>query len=127
MIKVLHVDDEDYQLETVSLFLRQLDASFQITSVSSPSLALRELESHKFDCIVTDLKMPGIDGMAVIRVAQSLSPRPAIVAMSGRVAELEAAGLLRLFGLGANTVLAKPFGKRELVECIANLVGERAT
>lgn len=63
VIKVLHVDDEEYQLETVRYFLGQLDDSFNITSVSSTGLAFKQLEANVFDCIVTDLKMPGMTGL----------------------------------------------------------------
>lgn len=79
VIKVLHVDDEEYQFETVKLFLGQLDDTFQITSVSNPQQALEQLEVKEFDCIVTDLKMPGMNGLEFAKIIRGKFAVPIIL------------------------------------------------
>jgi len=103
VIKVLHVDDEDYQLETVRLFLRQLDESFQITSVSNTELALQELEVNRFDCIVTDLKMPGMDGLEFAKTIRGRVKAPIII-YTGQGSEEVAE---KAFSIGINDYIRK--------------------
>jgi len=79
VIKVLHVDDEEYQLDTVRHFLGQLDDSFNFTSVSSTQLAFKQLEENQFDCIVTDLKMPGMNGLEFAKAIRGKVSAPIII------------------------------------------------
>lgn len=78
-IKVLHVDDEDYQLETVKIFLGQLDPSLLIESVTSAEEALRSLDEKGYDCVVTDFKMPGMNGLDLSRKIREKSSIPIIL------------------------------------------------
>lgn len=78
-IKVLHVDDEEYQLETVKTFMRQLDSSLQIESVSTAQEALQRLDEKNFDCVVTDFKIPGISGLDLSRKIREKSSIPIIL------------------------------------------------
>lgn len=66
-IKVLHVDDDEDQLEMTKKFLEQTDNCFLVKSESSPIAALKELEHGKFDCVLLDFKMPEMDGIELAR------------------------------------------------------------
>jgi len=123
MTNVLLIDDESIPRQAIALTLAR--SGHTVSEAANGEAAIDLLSEQRFDVVVTDLHMPEPDGMEILRLAQSLSPRPAIIVMSGRVAELQAADLLQLFGLGADAVLAKPFAKRELLDCISNLVAER--
>jgi CheY-like chemotaxis protein len=123
MASVLLTDDENILREAIAQSLTR--SGHAVSEAANGGAAIRMLSERSFDVVVTDLHMPEADGIAVIRMAQSLLPRPAIILISGRVAELAATDLLQLFGLGADAVLAKPFAKRELLDCIANLIAER--
>ena len=123
MTTVLLIDDESVLRQAVALTLTR--SGHSVSEAADGRVAIDLLNERPFDVVVTDLHMPENDGMEVVRLAQSLSPRPAIIVMSGQIAELDGAELLHLFGLGANAVLAKPFAKRELLACIAGLVAER--
>lgn len=103
VIKVLHVDDEDYQLETMKIFLRQLDEAFQITSVSNAHSALAELEAKQFDCIVTDLKMPGMNGLEFAKAIRERVNVPIII-YTGQGSEEVAE---RAFSIGIDDYIRK--------------------
>ncbi len=61
-LRVLHVDDEPEVLELTQIFLRRED-EFEITSVVSAEEALAKLEKGRFDVIISDCKMQGMDGL----------------------------------------------------------------
>ncbi|MCX6649784.1 MAG: response regulator [Candidatus Bathyarchaeota archaeon] len=66
-IKVLHVDDDENQLDMTRTFLELMDNCLQVKSEPSPNAALKKLEHGKFDCIVLDFKMPEMDGIELAR------------------------------------------------------------
>ncbi|GAB7092167.1 hypothetical protein JCM18237_24380 [Halorubrum luteum] len=62
-IDVLHVDDDPSVLDLTSAFLdRELD-DVDVTSVTTPEDALDRLRTERFDCVVSDYDMPGMDGL----------------------------------------------------------------
>jgi len=69
-IRVLHVDDEETQLEFTKKFLEMANETFHIDSVNSPKEALKLLERESYDCVVSDYQMPGING---IELAQKVA------------------------------------------------------
>lgn len=77
-IKILHVDDEDDQLEFLKKVLLEIDATFIIESTNSPIQVLDWL-SKKFDCIVSDYQMPEIDGISLAKRVRQRSKIPFII------------------------------------------------
>jgi PAS domain S-box-containing protein len=84
-IKILHVDDEDDQLEFLKKFLLEIDATFIIESTNSPTQVLDWL-SKKYDCIVSDYQMPEIDGISLAKRVREKSKIPFII-YTGRGSE----------------------------------------
>ncbi|MCX6642427.1 MAG: response regulator [Candidatus Bathyarchaeota archaeon] len=84
-IKILHVDDEDDQLEFLKKFLIEIDATFTIESTNSPAQVLDWL-SKKYDCIVSDYQMPAIDGISLAKRVRQRSKIPFII-YTGRGSE----------------------------------------
>ncbi|MCW4049884.1 MAG: PAS domain S-box protein, partial [Candidatus Bathyarchaeota archaeon] len=62
-IKVLHVDDDKDQLLFTKQFLKKSDPDLIVTSVISPREALKRFPSEHFDCVVSDYKMPRMNGI----------------------------------------------------------------
>lgn len=62
-IKVLHVDDDENQLETTKTFLELMDSGLQVISETSPEATRKRLEHGKIDCVILDYKMPETDGI----------------------------------------------------------------
>lgn len=68
-IRILHVDDEPGDLEITRIFLtREVKGDFDIVGVTSAKEALQQLESDKFDIVIADYRMPGMDGIELLEV-----------------------------------------------------------
>ena len=67
---LLLVDDEDALRSVVSE--RLVDEGFEVTQASDGESALKALDGFAFDVIVSDLRLPGVDGRAVIESASAL-------------------------------------------------------
>nr|WP_298686356.1 response regulator [uncultured Dongia sp.] len=79
--------------------------------------ALAYLSQHQVDYMVTDLFMPGIDGVELILTVRSEYPDVAIVAMSGG-SPLAGDMLGMVPSLGAHAILSKPFTRAELLAAL---------
>lgn len=70
-IRVLHVDDEPAQLEITRVFVKRVvKGDFEIVSVLSAEEALEKLETEEFDVVVSDYKMPGMDGIELLEAVR---------------------------------------------------------
>jgi PAS domain S-box-containing protein len=79
MIKLLHVDDEEFQLEAVKEMIKDYDPFIDVKSTTSPIEALKLLENEYFDCIVTDFKMPDINGIEFSKRVRAKKNLPIIL------------------------------------------------
>jgi len=72
LIRVLHVDDEPTDLEITRIFLsRAAKDNFDIVSVLSAEAALDKLEHEHFDVVISDYKMPGMDGIQLLETIRN--------------------------------------------------------
>ena len=72
LIRVLHVDDEPTDLEITRIFLRKVAKdSLDIVSVLSAEEALAKLETEHFDVVISDYKMPGMDGIQLLDIIRN--------------------------------------------------------
>jgi PAS domain S-box-containing protein len=103
--QVLVVDDEEFILETTREALR--DVGYRVLTATGGEEALRALEEADgaVDVVVTDLRMPDMDGFDLIRTLRARNPSLPIVAASG-VADGRTDEAL---DAGAHAFLAKPF------------------
>ena len=77
MANVLVCDDERSIRELLDIALRK--EGHKVETVNSGEAALRKMEAARYDVIVTDIKMPKIDGIEVLKHAHRLSPESAVV------------------------------------------------
>lgn len=112
-IELLLVDDNTEFVQTLSerLRLREMNAA----TANSGEDALHRLESQKPDVMITDLKMPGIDGIELLRRVKKKHPDIAVIILTGHGAKRDAA-LARW--LGAFAYLEKPVNIDKLVATI---------
>ena len=78
--RILVVDDERVMRLTLAEIL-QLEG-YQVTAVDGGQEALARLEQESFELMLTDLRMPGIDGVQLIEKARSLAPQMIIIVLT---------------------------------------------
>jgi DNA-binding response OmpR family regulator len=114
--RALIVEDEPSIREVVRLHLSL--AGFQTDEVADGHGALDRLRTGRFDLVVLDVMLPGVDGVSVCRALRSGGPnqRVAVLMLTARDTELE-----KVIGLesGADDYLTKPFGVREFMARVA--------
>ncbi|HEX5692012.1 MAG TPA: response regulator transcription factor [Roseiflexaceae bacterium] len=79
--RILLVDDEASIRLTLSALLQR--SGYQVTAAENGEQALQLLEQHEFDLLLTDLKMPGVDGMHVVAGARQRQPEIAVIVLTG--------------------------------------------
>ena len=117
--RVLIVEDEAPIRELMRLHLGL--AGFDVVECANGTLALERARAEKFDLILLDVMLPGLDGITVCRAIrnQGVNTNTAILMVTARDTESDT-----VLGLesGADDYLAKPFGVRELVARTAALL-----
>ena len=83
MRRILFVDDETPILEGLQLRLRPLRAKWEMTFVDSGPKALAELEKAAYDVIVSDMRMPAMDGAELLRLVSERRPQIVRIVLSG--------------------------------------------
>ncbi len=78
---ILVVDDDALFREALTRYLDGV--GHDVTSVGDPQSALQKLEESPFDLVLTDLKMPGIDGIALIERIQQIDPEILSIVITG--------------------------------------------
>ena len=118
---VLLIEDND---EFRMLLNRLLTLEgFVVHAVETGDKAIEILRQQHFDLILTDLIVPGHEGIEIILTARGLAPDTRIIAMSGGAMN-GGHDYLPLAGkMGASSVLQKPFGRAQLVETINQVMG----
>ncbi len=102
--RLLVVDDETDLMQAV---VAALEADgYDVTGCEASSAALEALRAESFDVLLTDLMMPGLDGMALLRAGRELDPNLVGLIMTGKATVSTAVEALQL---GAFDYLLKPF------------------
>jgi CheY-like chemotaxis protein len=123
MAKILVIEDMEGVRRAVCSVLKK--AGHNVIEADNGSSGLQLATDHRFDLIVTDIVMPGIDGTEVIMALSAKPGRPPIIAMSGGGAHLTSEAALTLAKKTADGVLAKPFSGRELNAVVNEALGAR--
>ena len=113
-MRVLFVDDERRVLEAIERTLFQLDVDWQVTFAEGGSAAVEQLAQAHFDVIVSDMRMPGIDGAALLAHVCEKYPHAARIVLSGQTDEAAAFRVVRV----AHQFLAKPCSSETLRQVI---------
>ncbi len=108
--KILIIEDDREIAHLVELHLK--DAGYEATLAHDGNAGLEQALSKKFDMIILDLLLPGIDGLEICRRVRPVSPSTPILMLTSRSTEFD-----RVLGLeiGADDYLTKPFSIRELL------------
>ena len=119
--RVLLVDDEESIRKLLS---RMLESAYDVEVASDGETAmrlLREPDAH-YDLLISDLNMPGIDGLMLIREAQRINPALPAIVITGYSSESSA---IEALNLGVAGYLTKPFGTSQVLAAAAKALGAR--
>ena len=119
--RILLVDDEDSIRKLLS---RMLESNYDVEVAADGDAAirlLREPDAH-YDLLISDLNMPGMDGLTLIREAQRIDPTLPAVVITGYSTESSA---IEALNLGVAGYLTKPFGTTQVLAAAAKALGVR--
>ncbi|MDH4256521.1 MAG: response regulator [Gammaproteobacteria bacterium] len=132
MIKVLVIDDE----MDVLIVLREIltRAGFEVRIAENGMEGLELLRQERADIVITDIIMPGMDGVATVRAIRNEFPgtRVLVISGGGNIAPMEyepaaiktSAYLASAAKAGADLTLTKPFDRNELIEAVRSLTAD---
>lgn len=111
--RILVVDDESNVLSTMQAILSR--DGFEVDTASGGRTAIRAIRARQYDLVLTDLKMPDVDGLQVLAEARKCSPYTVTMTMTG-YGSLPSA--LEAVQLGAYDYLLKPMEVPELRQAV---------
>lgn len=112
MKKVLVVDDEPQVRELIKGILTS--AGFEVETAEDGISALEKMHAMQFQCVLTDLQMPRMDGKRLAEEIKRLYPQVPVILMTGRMHLAE--------GVKAFQVIEKPIRKMSVVVDLVKLV-----
>ncbi|SPP99923.1 Transcriptional regulatory protein YycF [Candidatus Sulfobium mesophilum] len=110
--KILVVDDEADLLDLISYNLTK--EGYEVSTASDGGEALTEIRKARFDLVVLDLMLPGIQGMELCRIIRS-DPKTEAVPIIMLTAKGEEVDRVLGLEMGADDYITKPFSPRELI------------
>ncbi|HEX9291521.1 MAG TPA: sigma-54 dependent transcriptional regulator [Anaeromyxobacteraceae bacterium] len=116
---VLIADDEESMRHLLSVFLR--DHGYEVRAVANGEEALKELSARDYDLVLSDVRMPRMDGIALLREVQRLHPELTFIVMSAYGTHDTAIEAMKA---GAYDYVSKPF-KPDEVLLVLNKAEER--
>ncbi|MBN1309057.1 MAG: response regulator [Chitinispirillaceae bacterium] len=118
-VNILVVDDDPHLRELTNDILNEY--GFTVFTADGGDTAIELLEVHKnIDLVITDIMMPGKEGVALIRAMRNKNKKIKIVAMTGMINSATVLHTATVFG--ADAVFNKPFKIDELINKINSLV-----
>ncbi len=123
--KILLLDDDEQMLELYQELLRQLPSGPEVRVSNSGARAIALLESEPFSLLITDLRMPKMDGLQVLAIVRRKYPHLRIIVLTG---VLDEEYRTRAYALGVDMFWQKPGSAEELQlfkDCIESLLDHK--
>jgi DNA-binding NtrC family response regulator len=112
--RILVLDDESRMVDIIGMVLRR--EGYEIETRTHPRDALAALEADPYDLLLTDLKMPDMDGVALLRRAREIQPELPVILITAHATVSTAIDAIRA---GAFDYVEKPFDNTELKTLVA--------
>lgn len=120
--KVLIVDDDEVVRLSYQRSLQAANCNVDIEAAVNGEDALEALENKPFDVVLLDLRMPGMDGMSVLKSIKRDWPASGVVVITGYPTVESAKEAMRL---GATDYLAKPVSPAEIVNAATSAITQK--
>jgi signal transduction histidine kinase/ActR/RegA family two-component response regulator len=108
--RILVIDDEPLVVETLAGLLQQ--AGHSVETALTGSAGIERYRQRRFDCVVTDLLMPGLNGLTVGRAIKDQDPGAYVVLLTAQAEQLDAK---QTEAAGVDRVVTKPVGREQLL------------
>jgi len=118
--RILVVDDEQSMREFLDILLER--EGYRVDVAESGEAALALLQGTSYDLVITDVKMPGLDGLALLARIRELSPDTAVLMVTAFSTAEHAVEAMKL---GAYDYIAKPFNVEEIKIIVRNALDRR--
>ncbi len=115
--KILVVEDDGVQREIIVDILKL--AGYEVRGVSGGEEGLEALKSQTTELVITDMQMPGMDGLELLRRTKRIRPETEVVVMTAYATVDTAVTAMKE---GARDYLAKPFDKEELLLVVGKVL-----
>ncbi len=117
--RILVVDDEQAVRDLLAKTLTMAD--YDVDAAPDGASAIDRMRAVEYDLLITDLKMPGMDGLSVIREARRATPDLPVIIITGYSTEASA---IEAINLGVAGYLTKPFRLPRILAAAARALGE---
>ncbi|AFG37831.1 response regulator [Spirochaeta africana] len=125
MAKILIIEDSRAQQALLARFLS--DKKHEVTTAGDGEQGLEQLKSGRFDAVITDIVLPRMDGIELIREIRASCDYPlVIIAISGGSTHAVQSHLETARIAGADGALAKPFQRTALQQLLQDLLRKNA-
>jgi two-component system response regulator HydG len=121
MAYILVVDDERSTLEALSTILSR--EGHDVVTVASGQEALALLQDEDLDLLLSDVKMPKMDGLALLRHVKAYHAGTVVIMMSGHQ---DVTAAVEAMKAGAFDYLVKPFGREDVLRTVQKALAHRA-
>jgi len=118
--RILVLDDEQIVLESVSRVLE--GENYQVATCRKGEGAVEALKGGSFDILITDMKMPGMDGLQAMEALAEVDPDLSMIMLTG-YATIDTA--VQAMKLGAVDYIKKPFTPEQLTELVEKVMSNR--
>lgn len=123
IIKFLIIDDEEIVLRSTKKILKKdKNENYEIDTARNGDEGLKKADEKKYDIVITDLKMPGIGGMEVLKILREKQPDVMVIVFTGYATVETAREALKT---GAFDYIPKPFTPDEFRNVINNAIKSR--
>ena len=115
-MKIMLVEDEKITRKTLTDILKK--ENYDVNSFGDGTEAIKSIKQETYDVIVTDLRLPGTNGLDILKTAKEINPK-AIVIIITAYATVETA--IESLKLGAYDYLLKPFSPEQLLSILRHI------
>jgi CheY-like chemotaxis protein len=115
---LLIVDDEELLRDTIVFDFKR--KGFTVFSADCGSKAVEIVKQNRIDLVISDMRMPGGDGMSLLKEIRSFSPDTPIVIFMTGFADISEQDCL---AKGAHRVVQKPFDRKQLMSSVLDALG----
>jgi DNA-binding NtrC family response regulator len=119
--RILLLDDDPALLECLSEMLRLRLPAVGVEACEAPAEAMDRLYSTDYQLVISDLKMPSMDGLAVLRMVKAVRPSMPVLLITGVIPDEDVTALARRHG--AIDLVSKPLERNAFIETITRILG----